>query len=215
MDDLDRLFQRLVHNIRNGHAEYLSVPFTVQELYDTLVPYRHYRRDLGIETNQDYEAAVSRLLSGEKGYVRADKAMQDRLKKELESPHADVGAFRDYAESRISLAPDALQQLGVAVPAQNAGGYAPPTATAARQARAAPRFPCRARWKWPKAANSAAALCPKDARSLTARTAARIFPPSTARAAARSWTRFGNSALTAGRRLDCGLRAGWWLTAAC
>ena len=110
MDDLDRLFQRLVYNIRNGHAEYLSVPFTVQELYDTLVPYRHYRRDLGIETNQDYEAAVTRLLSGEKGYVRADKAMQDRLKKELESPHADVGAFRDYAETRISLAPDALQK---------------------------------------------------------------------------------------------------------
>jgi len=79
MDDLDRLFQRLVHNIRNGHAEYLSVPFTVQELYDTLVPYRHYRRDLGIETNQDYEAALTRLLTGEKGYIRADKQMQDRL----------------------------------------------------------------------------------------------------------------------------------------
>jgi Double zinc ribbon len=124
MDDLDRLFQRLVHNIRNGHAEYLSVPFTVQELYDTLVPYRHYRRDLGIETNQDYEAAVTRLLSGEKGYVRADKAMQDRLKQELESPHADVGAFRDFAETRISLAPEAVQKLGVAVPTQNAGGYA-------------------------------------------------------------------------------------------
>jgi len=123
MDDLDRLFQRLVHNIRNGHAEYLSVPFTVQELYDTLVPYRHYRRDLGIETNQDYEAAVTRLLAGEKGYVRADKAMQDRLKKEIESPHADTGAFRDYAETRISLAPDALQKLGVTVPTQNAGGF--------------------------------------------------------------------------------------------
>jgi len=124
MDDLDRLFQRLVHNIRNGHAEYLSVPFTVQELYDTLVPYRHYRRDLGIETNQDYEAAVTRLLSGEKGYVRADKAMQDRLKQEMTSAHADVGAFRDYAETRISLAPDALQKLGVSVPTQNPGGYA-------------------------------------------------------------------------------------------
>lgn len=124
MDDLDRLFQRLVHNIRNGHAEYLSVPFTVQELYDTLVPYRHYRRDLGIDTNQDYEAAVTRLLSGEKGYIRADQAMQDRLTKEMSSPHADVGAFRDYAETRISLAPDALQKLGVAIPSQNAGGYA-------------------------------------------------------------------------------------------
>lgn len=124
MDDLDRLFQRLVHNIRNGHAEYLSVPFTVQELYDTLVPYRHYRRDLGIDTNQDYEAAVTRLLSGEKGYIRADQAMQDRLKKEISSPTADLGAFRDYAETRISLAPDALQTLGVAVPSQNSGGYA-------------------------------------------------------------------------------------------
>lgn len=124
MDDLDRLFQRLVHNIRNGHAEYLSVPFTVQELYDTLVPYRHYRRDLGIETNQDYEAAVTRLLAGEKGYVRADKAMQDRLKQELESPHADVGAFRDFAETRISLAPEAIQQLGISVPSQKAGGHA-------------------------------------------------------------------------------------------
>ncbi|HMH84296.1 MAG TPA: hypothetical protein VK529_00005, partial [Gemmatimonadaceae bacterium] len=102
MDDLDRLFQRLVHNIRNGHAEYLSVPFTVQELYDTLVPYRHYRRDLGIETNQDYEAAVTRLLSGEKGYIRADHAMQERLKKELAESHADLGAFRDYGDTRIS-----------------------------------------------------------------------------------------------------------------
>lgn len=123
MDDLDRLFQRLVHNIRNGHAEYLSVPFTVQELYDTLVPYRHYRRDLGIETNQDYEAAVTRLLSGEKGYIRADQAMQERLKKELAESHADLGAFRDYGETRISLAPDAIQKLGVSIPSQNSGGY--------------------------------------------------------------------------------------------
>jgi hypothetical protein len=123
MDDLDRLFQRLVHNIRNGHAEYLSVPFTVQDLYDTLVPYRHYRRDLGIETNQDYEAAVTRLLSGENGYIRADQSMQDRLKKELASQHPDLSAFRDYAETRITLAPAAVQKLGVSIPAQNAGGY--------------------------------------------------------------------------------------------
>jgi hypothetical protein len=123
MDDLDRLFQRLVHNIRNGHAEYLSVPFTVQELYDSLVPYRHYRRDLGIETNQDYEAAVTRLLSGEKGYIRADQAMQDKLKKELASSNTDLGAFRDFGETRISLAPDAVQKLGVTIPAQNSGGY--------------------------------------------------------------------------------------------
>lgn len=123
MDDLDRLFQRLVHNIRNGHAEYLSVPFTVAELHDTLVPYRHYRRDLGIETNQDYEAAVTRLISGERGYVRADQAVQERLQKELASAHADPGLFREYANARISLVPDAVNKIGVSIPAQNAGGY--------------------------------------------------------------------------------------------
>jgi hypothetical protein len=95
----------------------------VQELYDTLVPYRHYRRDLGIETNQDYEAALTRLLSGENGYIRADQSMQDRLKKELVSQHPDLGAFRDYAETRISLVPDAVQKLGVSIPSQNSGGY--------------------------------------------------------------------------------------------
>jgi len=124
MDDLDRLFRRLVQNIRNGHAEYLSVPFTVAELHDTLVPYRHYRRDLGIETNQDYEAAVTRLISGERGYIRADEAMQQRLKKEVTSSHADPGLFREYASARISLVPEAVKELGVPIPAQNAGGYA-------------------------------------------------------------------------------------------
>lgn len=123
MDDLDRLFRRLVQNIRNGHAEYLSVPFTVAELHDTLVPYRHYRRDLGIETNQDYEAAITRLISGERGYIRADEAMQQRLKKEVTSSHADPGLFREYASARISLVPDAVKDLGVPIPAQNAGGY--------------------------------------------------------------------------------------------
>src|SRR5467141_2456861 len=112
MDDLDRLFQRLVHNIRNGHAEYLSVPFTVQELYDTLVPYRHYRRDLGIDTNQDYEAALTRLLSGEKGYIRADQSMQDRLKKEMTAPRADVGVRRRH----LLLQPILHRLIGANVP---------------------------------------------------------------------------------------------------
>src|SRR5690242_21774995 len=106
MDDLDRVFQRLVHNIRNGHAEYLSVPFTVQELYDTLVPYRHYRRDLGIETNQDYEAAVTRLLAGEKGYVRAARPRQTGPKQGPEPPPTDAAPFRVSADSATRPAPE-------------------------------------------------------------------------------------------------------------
>jgi hypothetical protein len=113
MDDLDRLFQRLVHNIRFRSPEYLTVPFTVQDLYETLVPYRHHRRELGIETNQDYETAVARLLSGERGYVRTDPELQDKLRKELASVNPDPGIFRDAAGTRVSLEQSALAAVGV------------------------------------------------------------------------------------------------------
>lgn len=111
MDDLDRVFHRLVSNIRHRHPEYLTLPFTVQELYETLIPYRHHRRELGIETNQDYEIAVTRLLSGERDYLMADPEMRDKLETELASPHFDTGAFREFAGAKVSLAPEALRRI--------------------------------------------------------------------------------------------------------
>lgn len=109
MDDLDRVFQRLVQNIKSRSPEQVSLPFTVAELYEQLIPYRHNRRELGIETNQDYEVAVMRLLSGERGYIAGDEAMQDSLRKEIASPNPDTGAFREFATTQISIAPDALE----------------------------------------------------------------------------------------------------------
>jgi Double zinc ribbon len=118
MDDLDRVFHRLVSNIRHRHAEYLTLPFTVQELYETLIPYRHHRRELGIETNQDYEIAVTRLLSGERDYLQSDPEMRDKLQAELASTHVDPGAFREFAGARVSLAPEALRRIrALTVPA--------------------------------------------------------------------------------------------------
>ncbi len=111
MDDLDRVFHRLVSNIRHRHPEYLTLPFTVQELYETLIPYRHHRRELGIETNQDYEIAVTRLLSGERDYLMSDPEMRDKLEAELASPHLDTGAFREFAGAKVSLAPEALRRI--------------------------------------------------------------------------------------------------------
>jgi hypothetical protein len=105
MDDLDRLYRRLVHNIRAKRPEYLQIPFSVQELYEQLVPYRHNRREMGIETNQDYEVAVARLLSGEGGYVRADTEMQEALQRELASQTGDAGMFKEYAQAQLTLTP--------------------------------------------------------------------------------------------------------------
>lgn len=134
MDDLDRVFHRLVSNIRHRHAEYLTLPFTVQELYENLIPYRHHRRELGIETNQDYEIAVTRLLSGERDYLLSDPEMRDKLQAELSSVHIDTGAFREFAGAKVSLAPEALRRIrALTVPAgDNAGAPGSPASSGDR-----------------------------------------------------------------------------------
>ena len=137
MDDLDRVFHRLVSNIRHRHSEYLTLPFTVQELYETLIPYRHHRRELGIETNQDYEIAMSRLLSGERDYLLTDQSMRDKLKVELESGHGDPGAFREFATAKVSLAPEALRRIR-ALTASGAEESADESAAAPPQPASAP-----------------------------------------------------------------------------
>lgn len=138
MDDLDRLFIRLVENIRLQYPEYLTRPFEVAELYQTLIPYRHYRRELGIETNGDYEAALLRLLAGERGYLQVDPTMQEAMERELAGPNPNTALFREFAASRVSMAPDAprladqiakREALGSAIGAAQAfgaGASAPP-----------------------------------------------------------------------------------------
>ena len=94
MDELDRMYRRLVQNVRAGFPDLLGRPFEVAELYTTLIPYRHNRRELELDTNQDYEHALLRLLSGERGYLIGDPQMQADLRAELDSPSADLTQFR-------------------------------------------------------------------------------------------------------------------------
>jgi len=111
MDDLDRMFRRLVQNVRMSYPDLLARPFDVSQLYQNLLPYRHNRRELEIETNQDYELALMQLLSGERGYLVVDDALQEAMRNELASPNPDTAAFRIYGSSHASLARVALDQL--------------------------------------------------------------------------------------------------------
>jgi hypothetical protein len=111
MDDLDRMYRRLVQNLRAGFPDLLARPFEVSELYTTLVPYRHNRRELGFETNQDYELALLRLLSGERGYLVGDPQMQADLSEELQASNPDLSKFRAYSTTMVSLAPDGARAV--------------------------------------------------------------------------------------------------------
>ncbi|MEP6692091.1 MAG: zinc ribbon domain-containing protein [Gemmatimonadaceae bacterium] len=131
MDDLDRLFRRLVQNIRNGYPEYLTRPFEISELVQNLVPYRHNRRELEMDANGDYEMALCRLLSGERGYASADAAVMEGIRREIDTPNPNTAIFREYAASRVTLVPDALRRFDALATgtAATVGGTQPAHAT--------------------------------------------------------------------------------------
>src|SRR5437868_2011479 len=72
-DPLDRMFRVLVRTIRTKYPAFLTDSFTLSELQQQILPYRHYRRDLGLESNVEYELMVMQLLTGAKGYLEVDE----------------------------------------------------------------------------------------------------------------------------------------------
>jgi hypothetical protein len=111
MDNLDRMYRHLVRTIRSRFPQYLGQPFDVGELYQTILPYRHYRRELGLETNEDYEITLTELLSGARDYVVVDEQMRDMLTKELRSTNPDPSAFKQFSAARVALSSAALRSL--------------------------------------------------------------------------------------------------------
>ena len=133
MDELDRMYRRLVQNVRTGFPDLLGRPFEVAELYTTLIPYRHNRRELELDTNQDYEHALLRLLSGERGYLIGDPQMQADLRTELDAPNPDLTKFRAYSTTMVSIAPDGARTADAPVlrrPGSGGAAAIPSTAAA-------------------------------------------------------------------------------------
>jgi len=120
-DDLERLFQRLVLNVAQLDPSRLDGPVPVVEIHQNLVPYRTHRAVLGIETNQDYEMAVLRLLAGEGGYawVEPDE-VRALLAREAASVNPETGVFRRFPSATVRLDPDRVRVLlgGGAKPAE-------------------------------------------------------------------------------------------------
>ena len=111
MDELDRMFRRLVHNVRAGYPDLLTRSFEVSALYQSLIPYRLNRAELGIDSAEEYELTLTRLLAGTRGLLSGDPDMQAALQAELESPNPDLSVFRTWGTSAISINAAAVRSL--------------------------------------------------------------------------------------------------------
>ena len=118
MDELDRMFRRLVHNARARHPELLSRPFEVSAIHQHIIPYRLNRAELGIDSAEEYEVTLMRMLSGARGFLQGDPDMQAALQAELESPNPDLSIFRAWGTASVSISAAAVRALDSQSPAE-------------------------------------------------------------------------------------------------
>ena len=111
-DDVLRLFEVLVQTLADTSPERLHGPIQVSEVYQTILPYRRFRTALGFDTNQDYETALLRFLSGEGAFVTLHPPeAQDSLAAEAQAVHPDPGLVREFAGATIRIERARLQQV--------------------------------------------------------------------------------------------------------
>ena len=143
-DELERLFQRLVLNVAQLDRSRLDGPVPVVEIHQNLVPYRTHRAVLGIETNQDYEMTVLRLLAGERGYAWVEpEEVRALLEREAASVNPETGIFRRFPSATVRLDPDRVRVLLGGAPAAEAEEAVPPPAAASPPVAAVPTAPAR------------------------------------------------------------------------
>jgi len=118
-DELERLFHRLVLNVAQLDPSRLDAPLPLVEIHQNLVPYRTHRAVLAIETHQDYEMTVLRLLAGERGFARVEPdEVRQLIEREAQAVNPDTGIFRRFPSATVRLEPDQVREvLGTAQPA--------------------------------------------------------------------------------------------------
>jgi len=109
--ELDRLYRRLVDGLIAIDPARLHRPFTVADLVRSIVPYRTSRAALGLDSSEDYDLLILRLLSEEGGYVavRPEEVAQ-RCRGELISSNPDPALLREFGGAEVTLATDRLAQ---------------------------------------------------------------------------------------------------------
>ncbi len=123
MEEVEKLFRHLVRVLSEGERDRSREPIEIAEIYQSILPYRRFRGVLQIESNQDYEMTLLRLLSGEGGLASVDPVeAQDALSKEANAVNPNPGAFREYAAAKVYLNINAIQSF-----TDNADPYAPPS----------------------------------------------------------------------------------------
>jgi len=129
--ELEPLFRLLVQRLAAQSPARVHQPVAINELMDAVLPYRLVRRELGVDTAEDYEALLLQLCAGEGGFVQGEAAAQAALHAELARPLPDLTLLRVYGDTHVVLRIDPARSVMVEDPETR---YAPPGTAAMRPA---------------------------------------------------------------------------------
>ena len=109
MTDLERFFRRLVANLAGNDPAMLHHPIPLEDIHQSIVPYRANRRALHLESSEDYELVLLRLCAGEGGLVGTEpEEARARVEEELRSPNPDLGVLHRVEHVVVSLRSEPL-----------------------------------------------------------------------------------------------------------
>ena len=109
MTDVERFFRRLVANLASSDPARLHHPIPLEDVYQSIIPYRSNRRALHLETSEDYEMVLLRLCAGEGDLVRTEpEDARVEFAEEVKSPNPDLEVLRRLEHVVISLRSEPL-----------------------------------------------------------------------------------------------------------
>ena len=109
MTDVERFFRRLVANLASSDPARLHHPIPLEDVYQSIIPYRSNRRALHLETSEDYEMVLLRLCAGEGDLVRTEpEDARVEFVEEVRSPNPDLDVLRRLEGVVISLRSEPL-----------------------------------------------------------------------------------------------------------
>ena len=111
MDELTRFARRLVEQL-SASKDGVNRAVPIGQIREKILPYRTHRRALMLESVEDYETVLLRLVAGERGFVRTlPPAAAKRCQDELAGANPDLGVLDELADSTIQITSLAAAQI--------------------------------------------------------------------------------------------------------
>lgn len=109
MTDLERFFEHLVRSVVASDPSMLTRPITLMAIREEIMPYRTSRRALGLDTADEYEELLMRLVGEENDLVKTEPPeVAEWCQRQMSSLTPDLSGIPGQTNAELSVRPDAL-----------------------------------------------------------------------------------------------------------